>query len=107
MNLLTNYDETVKAMVAIEGERWLEQQIDWGENSIAGAMEYAIGKERNGPSTTDAWLHAMRDRFLPGIIYGACGCNRYFVYYDGTVVYSRLQGYATLKQARSLGFKTT
>ncbi|MEK7620579.1 MAG: hypothetical protein AAB413_05075 [Patescibacteria group bacterium] len=87
MNLLTNRDAVIEALIAMEGQNWFENhQPRWGENSIDGALK----KVQDGGS---------------GIIYGAGGSHRFYIRKNGDVVYSGSHGANKVDKAQSLGFK--
>lgn len=90
MNLLTNYAETVKVLIDMEGQRWFDDQERFGSNSIAGALKDAQNQSSN------SW---------GGTIYGEGGVHRYAVYKDGSVKYSESHGRAKLEKAKELGFE--
>jgi hypothetical protein len=89
MNLLTNYEATVRTLVEMEGKEWFEHQKTWGENSIDGALETSRGG----------------GDYSSGIIYGFGGWHRYFIRSNGNVVYSSSHGRSGVEKARSLGFE--
>ena len=87
MNLLTNRDVVIEALIAVEGRDWFDKhQPTWGVNSIDGALKMA--QERRS-----------------GVIYGHGGFHRYIIRQDGRVLYSESHGKSDAKKAKDLGFE--
>ena len=87
MNLLTNREAVIEALIAMEGRDWYEKhQPSWGKNSIDGALE-----------------KAQRER--AGVIYGFGGYHRYIIRPDGRVFYSESHGPREAEQAKEFGFE--
>jgi hypothetical protein len=91
-NLLTNYDETLRLMEAIEGPTWLKDQPQ-GLN-VKGSLEYVM----NWLKTVDETSHATT-------LYGWMGGDRYSVKKDGSVTFKTSFSIArTLSIAKVLNF---
>ncbi len=90
MNLLTHQTETIKALVEIEGGRWLQRQRDG---------------QFKGYSVFDSIEELKRG--VGSIIYGNDGWNRYVVCADGEVEFIELQAgrKSDIGKAEKLGFK--
>jgi hypothetical protein len=90
MNIFTNYDEVVRALIAVEGEPWFEQQKAFHEHSIDGARDKAHKGSQHARS----------------VIYGAGGWSRYFIDKKGNVVFSKSHGgRESTARAEKNGFK--
>lgn len=89
MNLITNREAVIAALIAMEGERWFKEQEGWGEYSIEGAL----AQSQSGSSR------------LGGVIYGLGGLHRYMVRANGHVYYSASHGQRAVEQAKALGFR--
>lgn len=107
-NLLTNHDDTLLAMAEVEGidmfgryddrtaSTWLARQIQEDTPySVIGMIKHLqkIGTGHN-------------DGFPVGTVYGSGGGNRWYVYRDGSLMFSR--GHASREakdRARQLGFE--
>lgn len=92
-NLLTNYDDTLRAIGYIEGEGWIGVQNREGQSASSSLKAIAYAQK-------DSISH---DRPI-FTIYGAGGYNRYVVFPDGAVKYSRFHGIGDAERARRLGF---
>ncbi|MEK7644715.1 MAG: hypothetical protein AAB391_00110 [Patescibacteria group bacterium] len=95
-NLLTHYEDTLRAMSYLEGEGWLLGEKAEGQTA-ASALK-AIESWSKGKTGEGAPVSLFT-------IYGAHGFNRYFVYSDGSVLFSA--GHASKKdteRASRLGF---
>jgi hypothetical protein len=91
-NLLTNYEETLRLMEAIEGPSWLKDQPQ-GLN-VKGSFEYVM----NWLKTADASSYATT-------LYGWAGGDRYSVKKDGSVTFKTSFSIArTLSIAKALNF---
>ncbi len=89
MNLLTNREAVINALIEMEGSDWYERhQPSWKENSIDGALAEATSREDNR-----------------GIIYGVGGWHRYSVDSNGNVRYIESKGKVEAAKAKELGFK--
>lgn len=87
MNLLTNYEETVRRLREMEGEEWFKSDDSSGKYSIPRAKaEAEVGRGST--------------------IYGAGGGNRYVVSEDGIVYFSSRQESKSgeTERARKIGF---
>lgn len=82
INLLKGYAKAMAAMAAVEGEGWLAYQAGLATRATPCSIHQAM-----------ATLELCRSRKSGGIavatIYGSGGYDRYFVYPDGTVKFSR------------------
>ncbi|GEM_PF-2699487 len=89
MNLLTNRQAVIDALIEMEGRDWYERhQPSWGENSIDGALAEATSRKD-----------------YRGIIYGVGGWHRYVVDSNGNVRYIEDKGEVEAPKAKALGFK--
>ncbi|MBI4257169.1 hypothetical protein HY626_03900 [Candidatus Uhrbacteria bacterium] len=87
MNLLTNREAVIEALIVMEGRDWYEKfQPKWREHSIEGALE-----------------NALNDGV--GVIYGSGGSHRYVVEQDGRVIYLKDFGSGQADKAGQLGFE--
>ncbi len=98
MNLLTNYDATIKALIEMEGEEWfaLQEKEREGQRpdldrSIQGALLIAS---------------KLHPEFSNGraVLNGAGGTHRYYVKRNGEVEYSATHGPDDVRKAKKLGF---
>lgn len=122
MNLLTNYDDTLLAMAELEGEGWLETQLNASKSDWL-TVPCAIDKIRESQETIEEdrkalavatdpkeinYLESMledAEEFLAGEIYGSGGGHRYFVRVTGEVVFSEMHGLdSCARKAKALGF---
>lgn len=95
MNLLTNYDETLRALIAMEGQAWLDRQ-----------REYARDYRKGVPHENDVdGVMASLQKGEGGVIYGDGGVRRYIVDGNGKVFYSEHRGPRGTEKAKSLGFE--
>jgi hypothetical protein len=124
-NLLNNLDATLARMGEIEGEKWVERQIDlltdteaiernkefttvraalaWIEENKSLSQE-----ELRSSGFTEDEIKESQDRrhHLSFQIYGDGGFNRWFMHLDGTLYLSK--GHAnekSIEKAKSLGFE--
>jgi|GEM_PF-4913746 len=101
-NLLTNFEDTQRAIGLIEGEGWLMEEQRYKENPGTSYSTYTAIKGLKD--------NLLANREIPdGIplftVYGSGGYNRYFVYQDGSVKFSG--GHSTptgIEKAKRLGF---
>ncbi|OGM98329.1 MAG: hypothetical protein A2915_04460 [Candidatus Yanofskybacteria bacterium RIFCSPLOWO2_01_FULL_41_34] len=94
INLKTHPDETMAAMIEIEGPDWIEHQKNWSSNTLSGAIAWLRGEGENDTGGSSY------------IVHGLGGMNRYYVDEDGSVRFSR--SHASPKDialAESLGFQ--
>jgi len=99
-NLLTNYEETLRAMAEVEGGSWLrdDQSIGQKESTTRGAIEYAeelLKKEQAKPEVTDVIY----------TIYGNGGVSRWKLMGNGEVWFSESHHPEKAKKAEERGFK--
>lgn len=88
LNLITNREAVIQALIEMEGKEWFKTQETWGKNSISGAL-------------TDALTHSSG----VGVIYGFGGIHRYMVKKNGNVYYSEGHGHIAKDKAIELGYK--
>ena len=69
-NLKSHKEETIIALVAVEGDAWKLQQEGWSDNNIAGALSWLSDAEKDLPTY---------------IIFGRSGVNRWIVDIEGNV----------------------
>lgn len=97
-NILTHYDDTLRAISLIEGEGWTWCQETEGQTMHSARNAIVLwNRDHKDPSAADTSLFT---------IYGSGGFNRYFVYTDGSVKFSA--GHGSKKdgeRASRLGFK--
>lgn len=98
MNLLDDEEGTLKALVELEGERWLERQKrgDFKGQSVFDAIVHLRGLAVRDPEVS-----------IPVVIYGHDGWNRYRVTTTGEVQFIGLQawGKEVRERAKELGFE--
>ncbi len=94
-NLITNFDETLEAMAKLEGDHWLERVLEGKNETFNDAIEAL----KEGPGMFDEPDDTVTS------IYGDGGWNRYIVFFNGNVEYSKRHGPAQADDARVLGFK--
>jgi hypothetical protein len=97
-NLRTDPEAAIRALVEMEGARWLERQKagQFKGCSVFDAIE-ELGKiKRTEPA----------DFSIRTVIYGQDGWNRYGVFMNGEVYFVELQawGKEPLEKAKKLGF---
>jgi hypothetical protein len=106
-NLLTNYEETVRAMAEIEGEAWLsgDQESKKTDLTTRGAIEHlkrlagvdaefrADGIE---PEEYDSAVYS---------VYGNGGWSRWMIMRDGEVRFSKFHDPDKAKKAEAVGFR--
>lgn len=87
INLLTNYEETVRRLREMEGEEWFKSDGSSGKYSVP-------------------WAKAEAEAGRGSTIYGAGGGNRYVVSEDGIVYFSSRQESKSgeTERARKIGF---
>lgn len=98
-NLLTNFDETLRAMAEVEGhEDWFKtSQSSSGTGSVRQALEQL--KEWGDPKDQEE-SNALVD------IYGSLGSNRWMVMRNGEVRFSRFHAnLEKIQKAEEMGFK--
>lgn len=99
-NLLTNYEETLKAMAEVEGGSWLrdDQGSSQKESTTRGAIEHVkelLEKEHAKPEETDVIY----------TIYGNGGVSRWMLMGNGDVLFSEFHHSEKAKKAEEKGFK--
>ena len=108
MNLLKDTDKVFAAMVEVEGEKWKRQE---GPNEYTTGDTYFWGvvsrlKELTIPVDDEETERELSVTF-GWEIYGDAGLNRYPVYLNGDVGFSRYHCWdkEKLKKAQELGFR--
>lgn len=101
MNLFTNYDATMRALIEMEGEEWFStQEQTWrGIHVIPPNMDYSIQGAMRRAKDINPERHTGSV-----VLYGASGTHRYYVQRNGEVQYSASHGEASAKKAHRLGF---
>lgn len=101
MNLRKDPEGTIRALAAVEGERWLERQRtgDFKGCSVFDAIEELGRVPGDGPHAGE-WS-------IDTVIYGMDGWNRYRVRMDGEVQFIEAQawGRAAVARAKHVGFE--
>jgi|GEM_PF-6273526 len=123
MNLLTNYDDTMLAMAELEGEGWLDEQLNATESdelTVPNMLKYIKRAHRETEENkaelavaTDpddiAYLKRMLNRLetntVGDAIYGTGGWHRYMVRENGKVLYTVSHGRTDAEKAKELGFE--
>jgi hypothetical protein len=98
-NLLTNYEETTRAMAEVEGESWWngDQKGKKTDYTTRGAVEHlARLNQRNAEAENDVVVFS---------VYGIGGVSRWMVMGDGEVRFSRFHDPEKAKKAEEAGFK--
>lgn len=97
MNLKDDSEGTIRALVKVEGERWLERQKagEFKGFSVFEAIELLKGNDVPGSD------------FSVGVIYGDGGWNRYRVQACGKVQFIKAMawGREAVDKARDAGFE--
>jgi hypothetical protein len=96
-NLLTNLEETVRAIAEVEGPSWVHMQ-ESGEQNVDAALEAIRYRMSVGPAEYDD------PNPIAYTIYGSGGMNRWYVFLDGTVKFSRSHAQSEEHIARAEGF---
>lgn len=103
LNILTNREETLRAMEEIEGSGWVDycNEAD-GEYTVNGILALHASRTEEDICMDDD----DGDNYMHGSVYGSGGWNRWFIRFDGRLVLSG--GHATrqaLLLAKVLGFE--
>lgn len=100
MNLRTDPDRVIRALVEVEGERWLERQKagQFKGFSVFEAIEKLKAAGPAAPVVSDWSVY---------VIYGRDGWNRYRVQVDGEVCFIKLMAgqRKDIGKARKAGFR--
>jgi hypothetical protein len=98
-NLLTNYDDTLRAISMIEGfseESWRASESEEGQTAFSALKRIEMLKNMGASNSASAIF----------TIWGGAGLNRYFVYMDGTVKFSGGHSLSENRErARRMGFE--
>jgi hypothetical protein len=114
-NLLTGRDDALLAMAEIEGEWWLDHQLNFHPHChpqhvcvtrvLSRVYEWRDKNDEYRKNPADHWLVRPEDDVVDSV-YGAGGWNRWMVRLDGSVELSRM--HATehdRERAKTLGFR--
>ena len=115
-NLLTAFDETMRAMAEIEGDWWLrEKEEKPNMTNIAGVIKFlqdtsSVRARKDGGEIADAEERKEFFRKMYAFqVYGGGGSNRWYVYPNGDVAFSGHHNpdERVRQKARALGFYVT
>jgi len=106
-NLLTNYEETIRALAEVEGEAWFngDQKKKNIENTTRGALEHLkrlaaldeeLRSEGGEPEESENAIYS---------VYGDGGWNRWMIMRNGEVRFSRFHNPEKSGEVETRGFK--
>ena len=102
-NLLTNTEETIRALTDIEGDAWLSMQ----KLSVKrGDMEYTFQGALDKLAKTEQEKEELKDKVIY-TIYGNGGVTRWFVMGNGDIRFSEFHDPLKnkIEKVRAMGFK--
>jgi hypothetical protein len=101
LNVLTDPDDTLLAMAELEGDSWLWSQLydsDRSEVRFYRALAWLrkVLADADGEDRSDVFA----------VVYGDGGINRYYLYGNATIVFSRghAMSHRAAERAAQLGF---
>jgi len=98
-NLLTNYEETIRAMAEVEGESW------WNGDQKSKKMDYTTrGAVEHLKKLAERKTEVEKDVVVFSV-YGTGGVSRWMIMSDGEVRFSRFHDPEKAKEAEKKGFK--